>query len=406
MKFTKYQQQIINDESMRIIILKARQIGATTAMAYKCVRDCIFKGRNQIIVSQTQKQSNIISNMIEKYLPKIIDYTNSKGLNITVKYYNKGEIVLSNGNYIVFLPCNPNSVRGYAGDVWIDEFAFHQDDEAMFEALSPITTRGYKMIITSTPLGMNNMFYKLYSDEEKYPDYKRYKINIYDAKENGLEVDIDYIIRINTVDTFNQEYMCEWIDESTAYFTRDLILKRCVKDYDINKISGDYIIGLDIGRVNDPTAIITLCKMEDKYYIKEINTLNNKSFDEQFNFITNTIIKYNPIKIYGDKTGVGMQLIEDLEKADTRVEGIMFSNTLKNDLYTNMKKNMEQGKLIIPNDENLIRQLHAVRLKVTQYNNTKFETKRDKSGHGDIVTALGLALLSAKENEIPSIYIL
>jgi hypothetical protein len=60
-----------------------------------------------------------------------------------------------------------------------------------------INTLGYNLTISSTPLGKQNLFYEIFNDKKQYKDYKRYSLNIYEAKKQGFNVDIESIKRIS-----------------------------------------------------------------------------------------------------------------------------------------------------------------------------------------------------------------
>ncbi|MHC1760407.1 MAG: terminase family protein [Negativicutes bacterium] len=64
---------------------------------------------------------------------------------------------------MIGLPANPDTARGFSGNVVLDEFAFHRDSRKIWTALYPTITRGYKIRIISTPNGKSGKFYELWS---------------------------------------------------------------------------------------------------------------------------------------------------------------------------------------------------------------------------------------------------
>lgn len=400
MPFRDYQKKVFLDNNKFIAVLKSRQIGMTTLLAYLALNN-VVKGISSIIVSASQRQSLNVMSMIDKIVEDVI-----KNTNITIKNSTKTEKRFSNGAYLIALPSNPRSIRGFTGTVILDECAIMPEADEIYTSVLPTITTNpkYQLIVSSTPLGQSGLFYNIWTDETKYRNYSRHKINIYDAIKDGLKVDIDVLKNNYDEESFRQEFLCEFIDESTAYYPFELI-KKSITEFEPDKLKGEYYIGLDIGRTTDRTAIVTLCKTGNTFYLADIMTMKNYSFDEQHSAILNTIEKYNPVEVYGDKTGLGMQLMEQLENENGRVKGFTFTNQSKIDLFTNMKKMFEKGKIKMNNDDDVIRQLHSVRKSVSFGNSVKFDLKRDKSGHSDIVVGLGLALLCAKEVSEPSIYI-
>jgi phage FluMu gp28-like protein len=64
---------------------------------------------------------------------------------------------------IKVLPANPRTARGFSGDLILDEFAFHENSQAIWEAAEPIlaANKDYLCRIASTPNGRHNIFYRL-----------------------------------------------------------------------------------------------------------------------------------------------------------------------------------------------------------------------------------------------------
>ncbi len=67
---------------------------------------------------------------------------------------------------VKILAANPRTARGFSGDLILDEFAFQEDSEAIWDAVEPILAANpdYLCRIASTPNGRHNLFYRLCSD--------------------------------------------------------------------------------------------------------------------------------------------------------------------------------------------------------------------------------------------------
>jgi phage FluMu gp28-like protein len=63
------------------------------------------------------------------------------------------------------LPANPRTARGFSGDLILDEFAYHPDDNAIWDAAEPIISSNpeYLCRISSTGNGRRNLFYRMCS---------------------------------------------------------------------------------------------------------------------------------------------------------------------------------------------------------------------------------------------------
>jgi phage FluMu gp28-like protein len=102
---------------------------------------------------------------------------------------------------------------------------------------------------------------------------------------------------------------------------------------------------------------------------------------------------------YIDQTGVGEAFPENARRAGLKnVKGIELSLPRKSDVMTQMKQVMEQKRLHIPRDRELVIEMSAEIAEKTQAGKTKFH---HRSGtHDDRLWALALAIYASR-SEIP-----
>lgn len=395
--FYKYQKEFYKDKSRYIIFNKSRQIGISEIAVLKGLNECRTENKDVLFVSSSQRQSNLIMDKVEKY----IDISNidlqSKGVRYKLLADSKTQKTFQNKKSIYCLPSNPETIRSFSGNVYIDEFAFHREDKKIYSSLLPVITRGHNITIISTPLGRINMFYEIFANETAYKDYERKQIDIYQAKSQGFEIDIDSIKNNVDEETFRQEYLCDFIDETSSYFTYEL-LKKCINEFDENSLRGKTYIGIDIGRSHDLTAIAVIVEMGGVYFLKQLETLKNVEFDIQKEIISEIIRDNSPTSIYIDKGAIGMQIAETLEKIFPNCIGVNFTSNFKIDLTTHTKKIMEQGKFKMNENRNLINSFHKIKRTVTVKNNLSFDSQRDSSGHADEAWACMLACYQVKHD--------
>lgn len=399
--FLPYQIKLINNNNRLQIYHKARQTGYSLSLAYRSLLNSVLNNTNQLIVSSSQRQSRIILNYVNNFLEVFKKLKSFKNLRLSVDN-NSEKRFLHNDKAVICLPCNAVAVRGFNGDVILDEFCFHRDDEKIYEAAIGCITRGFNLLIVSTGLGKNNLFYKIFTDTEKFKNFYRGKLNIVQAINQGLKVDIEIIKNNMDTESYAQEYMCEFVDEATTFFPYDLLIK-AIDDYEIKDDHQTYI-GIDIGRHRDNTSVAVIAYNNNSYYLKSLETFSNKMFSEQFEIISNIIKENNPNKVLIDKTGIGMQLSEELEKQFIQVEGIMFNNNVINNLVTFTKKLFEKKEFFIYEDTKLISDFHSISKEITNSNKVTYKSKRDKQGHGDRAWAVMLGLYAAKNISKPKIY--
>ena len=80
------------------------------------------------------------------------------------------ELHLPNGGRVVSLPGrNPDALAGLTGNVIFTELGlFPNGGYEHWRVVFPLTTRGHRVIVISTPRGKNTKFFELVSDPETY----------------------------------------------------------------------------------------------------------------------------------------------------------------------------------------------------------------------------------------------
>ncbi len=400
MKLYSYQKEYIKSAARFDIINKSRQIGwSSGSIAYKSIKR-VLNGVDQLLVSSSQRQSNKLMSFCERYIERVLI-----PMGVKLKEDTKTIKTFYNGKSIHCLPSKPETIRSFSGDVRIDEYALHKEDEKIFEALLPSITKKkhYQISICSTPLGKLNMFYSIYNDINKYPDFIRKEINYEYAIKHGCEMDIETIKRNFDSDSFEQEFNCQFLDSGTSFFGLEL-LKNCVQDYEPETIKGTNHFGIDTGRTNDLFAKAIVTKTGEDFYLKNLEVLKNKSFEILSDSIQDTFNSYPINKTFIDKGGIGYQLAEESENKYRNTYGV-FTNNSKFilDAMTYVKKLMEQKRFIFYDEPDIIRDFHKIKKVYTINNNISFQIPRDKSGHGDRAIAIILALFSFKQDSMPDI---
>ena len=129
--------------------------------------------------------------------------------------WNKGNIELENGSKIIAAATSSRAIRGGSYNIiFLDEFAFVPSNvaEQFFASVYPTITSGQntKVIIVSTPHGMN-MFYKIWVDaQEKRNDY--IPIDVHWSEVPGRDEECKKeTIRNTSESQFNSEFECEFL---------------------------------------------------------------------------------------------------------------------------------------------------------------------------------------------------
>jgi phage FluMu gp28-like protein len=386
----RYQKKVLMCEKQFQIWLWSRQTGKSFSMSLKAVIRALETGRNQLILSASQSQSDELMEKVRMHAEAMgvaLKELESEEIHYKRQKLNKRVAVLPNGARIITLPANPRTARGFTGDVYLDEFAMHQWDRKIWAAVFPSITRGGGMlIICSTPMGMQNLFYKLQSN----PKFVVFKVTIHDAIADGYPAKAEDLKEgIDDEELWQQEYLCEFLDEATAFLSYENI--QACERADLTKFlpmeyvaEGDLFVGIDIGRKHDLTVIWVCELLNGIMWTRGIIELSKTPFAEQEKRIFKILSMPNVRRCCIDATGLGMQLAESMKKKfKSKVEEVTFSMAVKEDMAGKLRVHVEDQSILIPVDKSIRDDWHAVKKVVTKSGNIRFEADRGPGGHAD-----------------------
>ncbi len=425
-----YQLAWLKDKSRYKIWEKGRREGATFTQAYEDTEDSALA---------KEPFKTYFSSADESAAKEYIDYIRfwSGKLNYAVKDYYEEIIdpkkditaltaVFKNGSKIFALTSNPKRFRSKGGKTVLDEFAWHEDAKALWTAAKPAITWNYPIRIISTHNGKNTEFYKFIEKIRKGKlRWSLHSVPITLAVSQGLA---DKILkrelteaerqgwldeeRENCVDeiTWQQEYMCIPVDESTAFLTYDLI-KACedggllacyddIKDKSV-RFHGGLYIGVDVGRKKDLTVITALEKTGAGYTTRYYKELEKRPFAEQKEILWSLYKHPDFRRACMDETGLGMQMAEEAvtEFGKFRIEPITFNNSVKEKMAYGLYRKMEDRHLSIPEDDSIREDLHSIKKMVTSAGHIRFDAgKSDVNGHADRFWSFALAVEATDKN--------
>lgn len=401
-----YQKKWLNDKSRFKVAMFARQTGKTFTTTLEIVLDCLEaesqgKRTRWVILSCGERQAKeAINEGVKRHLEAIgvvCDFQEIPfGPDIKAL-----EVVFPHGSKITALPANPDTARGFSANVFLDEFAFHQDSRKIWKALFPVVSAGWKLRVVSTPNGKGNKFYELMTDE-KNKAWSRHKTDIYQAIADGLPRDIKELKNgLNDDDAWSQEYELKWLDEASSWLSYDLIDQ--VEDekagmpelYQGNPV----FVGWDIAVRKHLSSIYIVEEIGGLPWVRETIDMENTTLRHQFEILKMVFHKYKVQLCYLDQTGMGEKVVEDAQyHFGSRVKGVIFNQKSKFRLATIAKEAFEERKIRIPRgNKNLREDLHKLK-KVTGANGIpRFIAESDSTGHADRAWALFLALMACKD---------
>jgi phage FluMu gp28-like protein len=286
----------------------------------------------------------------------------------------------------------------------MDESAFFRDDETViYNVVYPMlsTTDGV-LIMSSTPWGKDSVFYKACQD----PNYSKHVVTWREVVESGLvkQEFIDEMRRVLPSERFKREFEAEFVEDEDSYFKQDLIAKCIDPELEYFEFdsypSGEFYIGVDFGKHYDYSAVVVVEREGE--LLKTVHCYRfplEESYASVIGYVKTLCERWKGVqKVYGDQTGVGDYVIEDMKNAGIPVEGITFTTKLKEEMLGYLKNMMENGVLKIPYDPELISEINVEKFSLSKDGHILFY--HPEGTHNDLLMALALGVYASKSSPV------
>ena len=398
-----YQRKVILDKSKVKVLNFSRQIGKSWTAAYLATQKCLMKNNALVVYLSTGQRA---ADEALKTCRKFGDAVKVLSSNAISYSSNASCITYSNGSRIMSLPGKPESCRGWSVDLLVcDEMAFWQQPDECWQAIVPTVlnklTGGEKeILICSTPLGKNSLFFDLCQRAKAEEDWKYFEVSIHDAIKDGLNVDLEQLHKlIPDPMQFSIEFECSFADSSNDFLSPSLL-----QFYNDDVKFEDFFIGVDWARSGDGTAIAALGRTkESRVYLIDLFTLHNVEYEKQTNFVKEIFNKYNPKAMYGDAGGLGNPIMEELnKKVSARIKPFTFTSANKTAAYEYLRKQVFDRNIFFKEDfrTQIVSDLSLIQQIISENGKLSYVSRRANGSHGDIVSAIVLGLQAIRDNPI------
>lgn len=360
--FHLWQVPVFDDrESGVSLLLWSRQIGKSFVLACWAVDRCLSRPGRLVTVLSNSKDNgaefNATVGKILKLVGEAAEEVEQTDLSPDIEYqnmhYDTRIRVGGKTSRIKVLAANPRTARGFSGDLILDEFAFHEDGAAIWEAAEPILASNPDFLcrIASTLNGKRNMFWTLI-ESGLYPvntvrrsDAYKLGLKIYSLGETRREI-TPAEARAAAVDkkAYDQNYECIAGDETTVLLTHALIDAAtdneagviCSGQWSeealerIAAATGPLYLGGDIGRTRDLTKFAVGEEVGSTIVVRAWLTLEGVRLPDQQAALSVPLGRRNFRRACVDMTGIGLGLVEysQDEFGFARVVGVNFSSTV------------------------------------------------------------------------------
>jgi hypothetical protein len=331
----------------RRVVLKARQLGFSQVIALEALYYGIHESESTILL--VSRSQDLATNLL-RYC-----YLTYNGLREApaLRKANESEMGFANGSRIKSIPANRSTGRGFAASrVYLDEFAYADYADDIYQSVSPAVSQGGTLTIGSTPNGNTNLFYELWENGHEfarflvpwhacpayYTDAERAAATPHDQAAWYLRERPKF-----TAAQWAAEYDCDFGGSGQAVFSLAAIEGAeagAVGDQEPRE-DRDYLAMADIGRRNDATVINVVDTTERPY---------QRVYHERLERVPYPIIQERLAAVAGryearllvESNGIGDPVIEN---TDYLAEPFVTSSKSKTQAIQGLALLLEQGDL-------------------------------------------------------------
>jgi hypothetical protein len=400
LKLDPWQKEFLETSGNKILCC-GRQVGKSVIAARDAGNYALKHPKKQILmIAPTERQAY---ELFDKTLGYISDKAFSK-IKKGKDRPTKHKINLTNGSTIWCLPTGltGTGIRGRTVHrLYVDEAS--RVPEEVWTAVTPmLLTTGGDLILLSTPFGRQGYFYKIWANtENSYSKFGITSLEVIESREvcdswsklqreKALEY-LEYERSEMSALEYAQEYEGRFIDELRQFFPNDIIEAVCSlkssentprEPYYSQHRQTDRFLGVDIARLGEDDTVLFNLERINRKTLKQIDMkiLKKTMLTETARMILAEDRHQNFKRIYIDDGGLGAGVLDILledEQTRRKVEAINNSSRslnrddtqkkriLKEDLYTNLLRIMEQKKIQLFDDEEIVHSLRSIQYEYT-----------------------------------------
>jgi phage FluMu gp28-like protein len=423
-----WQQQWIEDDArFKLVVAAAQASGKSFVTSLESAIDRMKPGSVSaqlgILLSASERQS-------VELMEKVRMHTRAWDVRFEDGYFEQTSIaehraIFPNGKRLIALPANPDTARGYSGDLLLDEFALHRDSKAIWAAGMTRVSRGFKCRVASTVKGLGNQFGELLkmlgladgvapeSQPVRRQGWHGYWVSAEMAVEQGSPVDLEAMrLAIGDEDIWLQDYCNVPIEDGSQYITLALVLACESPDAAIEwdgQPRPGLCAGYDVARKRDGSVIMLGYEVGPILVVCGVRVLSQMTFAQQRAVCTEVaeVVEASGGRFAMDATGIGMQLGEELSGRFDCVEPVNFATAVetgvkdeegkplkvmvKERLAGLLKRRCENRAILLPESPQLRREFQAVKRYIGPTGAVRLDAERTaKGGHADWFWATAL----------------
>lgn len=356
-QFRPYQLPVFRDNETGVLVLHwSRQIGKSFTLAAWAVDRLLTRpGRLVTVLSNSKENGAEFALKCREILRKLGVAKEAVGLTMsddTVDYsemrFEVSVKVKGETGRIKVLAANPRTARGFSGDLILDEFAFHEDSAAIWEAAEPILSSNPDFLcrVASTGNGTGNMFYRM-ATEGVFPvsrvrrsDAWKMGVKIYDAKTRKPVTPDEARAQALDKAAYDQNYECAFASESGSLLTWAMINAAGLGDANVfeggipdgfldalpedAEISG----GMDVACTRDFSVLALGLREGNSLRGLATVRIHGARLPAQKDVLRPILANPRVRRVCIDSSGIDLGLVQDMEdEFPGKVEGVNFATS-------------------------------------------------------------------------------
>ena len=373
-----YQDKMFDhfDKNRFSIVLACRQSGKSISSVIYLLHSALFGSEKIAILANKGATAREMLARITLALENIPFF-----LQTGVKTLNKGNIIFSNLSEMTAASTSSSSIRGLSISLlFLDEFAFIDNDAEFYTATYPVITSGKntKIIITSTANGMGNTFYNIWKksqEVESAESFQSFRVDWWDVP--GRDEAWKKLTIENTSELqFAQEFGNEFLGSSGTLINGETLLGMNHRDplehkdniliYKYPEEKRQYLSFVDVGKgLGQDSSTINIIDVTKLPYEQVAVYRSNKISHLVFpTYVYNLSKKYNNAYcvIENNFGGVADAMWYDFEYENMYTSsaikstgiGCEMTKKVKRIGCANIKNLLESGKLILHDLQTII----------------------------------------------------
>jgi phage FluMu gp28-like protein len=439
-----YQRRYLLDKNRYLIWEKSRRVGVTWCSALKSVLKRITREKplDHLFSSKDLNSSQEWLGYCRFWSEIFNDWLGEEVVPLKTWTSEMGHF--ANGSRLIILSSNPRSFRSMQGDVTLDEYAHHDQQDEIYKAAQPcmLWLPEAQFEVISSHNGPETQFNMLCRQaERKQNRFSWYRKTLEDAvadglalkvwrhriipdfggqvidgrmiltKENRSRLDGEFIEDIRsgcaTDEDYEQEYNCQPAKFSTLispYYYDRCVMGQVEDELNPDRRYGDLYVGIDCGRSHDLTVVWVLehgidqkalPQFQDVYRTVCVLALRNMGFPEQEAMVRGIITHPHIGKGFIDQGVVGRGFAEACrDEVGSVVEPYAITAPRKATMYERVRQFVQMQRVSLPECPRVKQDLMCVRRTQTRAGHIQYEG-HTKDSHGDYFCALALALEAA-----------